>query len=152
MGRCVETHDRPDGVRVVTLNNPPVNAIGGHARQLRDAMLAIDADDSVKGVVLTGAGGPSSPAPTASSASRTGRIRRASPPPVHAIEDCNKTVVAAINGAAAGGGLEVALGCHYRIAGPKARLGLPEVNLGTIPGATGTQRLPRLAASNPRST
>ncbi|MDE0718746.1 MAG: 3-hydroxyacyl-CoA dehydrogenase NAD-binding domain-containing protein, partial [Rhodospirillaceae bacterium] len=64
---------------------------------------------------------------------------------VHAIEDCSKTVVAAVNGPAAGGGLEVALGCHYRIAGPKARLGLPEVNIGTIPGATGTQRLPRLA-------
>ena len=143
----VETRDRPDGVRVVTLNNPPVNAIGWEMRQqLRDTMRAIDADPAVKGVVLTGAGRafiagadirqfgqpnpPGAPSLTAA---------------VHAIEDCGKTVVAAVNGAAAGGGLEVALGCHYRIAGPKARLGLPEVNIGTIPGATGTQRLPRLA-------
>ena len=142
----VETRDRPDGVRVVTLNNPPVNAISSDMRrQLRDAMLAIDADASVKGVVVTGAGRafiagadirefgkPNPPgAPSLAAA-------------VHAIEDCSKTVVAAVNGAAAGGGLEVALGCHYRVAGPKARLGLPEVNLGTIPGATGTQRLPRV--------
>ena len=142
----VETRDRPDGVRVVTLNNPPVNAISSDMRrQLRDTMLAIDADASVKGVVVTGAGRafiagadirqfgvPDRPGTPSLAAA------------VHAIEDCNKTVVAAVNGAAAGGGLEVALGCHYRVAGPKARLGLPEVNLGTIPGATGTQRLPRV--------
>ena len=142
----VETRDRPDGVRVVTLNNPPVNAIGSAMRrQLRDTMLEIDADDSVKGVVLTGAGRAfiagadirefGKPNPPGAPSLTAG---------VHAVEDCSKTVVAAVNGAAAGGGLEVALGCHYRIAGPKARLGLPEVNLGTIPGATGTQRLPRL--------
>ncbi|MXY38627.1 MAG: 3-hydroxyacyl-CoA dehydrogenase [Rhodospirillaceae bacterium] len=143
----VETRDRPDGVRVVTLNNPPVNAIGWEMRQqLRDTMRAIDADPAVKGVVLTGAGRAfiagadirqfGQPNPPGTPSLTDG---------VHAIEDCSKTVVAAVNGPAAGGGLEVALGCHYRIAGPKARLGLPEVNIGTIPGATGTQRLPRLA-------
>jgi len=147
----VETRDRPDGVRVVTLNNPPVNAISSAMRrQLRDAMLEIDADDSVKGVVLTGAGRAfiagadirefGKPNPPGAPSLMAG---------VHAVEDCNKTVVAAVNGAAAGGGLEVALGCHYRVAGPKARLGLPEVNLGTIPGATGTQRLPRLTGLKP---
>ncbi len=142
----VETRDRPDGVRVVTLNNPPVNAIGAAMRQqLYDTMRAIDADPSVKGVVLTGAGR----AFIAGADIR--EFGRPNPPGapsltdgVHAVEDCSKTVVAAVNGAAAGGGLEVALGCHYRVAGPKARLGLPEVNLGTIPGATGTQRLPRV--------
>ena len=143
----VETSDRPDGVRVVTLNNPPVNAIGWEMRQqLHDTMRAIDADPAVKGVVLTGAGR----AFIAGADIR--QFGQPNPPGVpsltdgvHAIEDCSKTVVAAVNGPAAGGGLEVALGCHYRVAGPKARLGLPEVNIGTIPGATGTQRLPRLA-------
>ena len=147
----VETHDRADGVRVVTLNNPPVNAIGADMRrQLRDAMLAIDADDTVKGVVVTGAGRAFI---AGADIRQFGKPDRPDTPSltaaVHAIEDCNKTVVAAINGAAAGGGLEIALGCHYRVAGPKARLGLPEVNLGTIPGATGTQRLPRLAGLKP---
>ena len=143
----VETRDRPDGVRVVTLNNPPVNAIGWEMRQqLHDTMRAIDADPAVKGVVLTGAGR----AFIAGADIR--QFGQPNPPDVpsltdgvHAIEDCSKTVVAAVNGPAAGGGLEVALGCHYRVAGPKARLGLPEVNIGTIPGATGTQRLPRAA-------
>ncbi len=146
-GTVVRTHDRPDGVRVVTIDNPPVNAISAEVRrQLHDTMRATDADEGVKGIVLTGAGRafiagadirqfgtpdpPGTPGLTAT---------------IHAIEDCRQTVVAAIAGPAAGGGLEVALGCHYRIAGPKARLGLPEVNLGTIPGATGTQRLPRVA-------
>ena len=142
----VETQDRPDGVRVVTIDNPPVNAISAAVRtQLYDAMQAIAADGQVKGVVITGAG---------RSFIAGADIREFGHPPdpdargltetIHAVEDCGKPVVAAINGACAGGGLEIALGCHYRVAGPRALIGLPEVNLGTIPGATGTQRLPRL--------
>ena len=64
---------------------------------------------------------------------------------VDTIEDCSKPVVAAIHGTALGGGLEVALGCHYRVADPTAKLGTPEVKLGLLPGAGGTQRLPRVA-------
>ena len=64
---------------------------------------------------------------------------------VDTIEDCSKPVVAAIHGTALGGGLEVALGCHYRVAVPTAKLGMPEVKLGLLPGAGGTQRLPRVA-------
>src|SRR3954447_1757757 len=67
------------------------------------------------------------------------------PTVVDVIEACNKPVVAAIHGTALGGGLEVALGCHYRVAVPSAKLGTPEVKLGLLPGAGGTQRLPRVA-------
>ncbi len=143
----IETADRPDGVRVITINNPPVNAISAAFRtQLSAAIEAAGADDRVKAVVLTGAG-------RAFVAGADIREFGKTPPPgtptllemIHAIEDCPKTVVAGINGAAAGGGLEIALGCHYRVAAPAALIGLPEVNLGTIPGAGGTQRLPRLA-------
>ena len=143
----IETADRPDGVRVITINNAPVNAISAAFRtQMKAAVEAAGADDAVKAVVITGAGrafiagadirefGKTPPAGTPTLTEM-----------IHAIEDCPKTVVAAVNGAAAGGGLETALGCHWRVAAPRAMIGLPEVNLGTIPGATGTQRLPRVA-------
>ena len=148
MSDTIVTHaDRPDGVRVITIDNPPVNAISSAFRtEMKAAIEAAGADDAVKAVVITGAGrafiagadirefGKTPPAGTPTLTEM-----------IHAIEDCPKTVVAAINGAAAGGGLETALGCHYRVAAPRAMIGLPEVNLGTIPGATGTQRLPRVA-------
>jgi len=144
MTDVIKTADR-DGVRVITIDNAPVNAISAAVRTgLQAAIKAAEADPKVKAIVLTGAG----------RAFIAGAdIREFGKPPavgvpnlrenIAALEACTKPVVAAINGAAAGGGLEIALGCHYRVAHPKAVLGLPEVNLGTIPGATGTQRLPR---------
>ena len=148
MSDKIITHeDRPDGVRVITINNPPVNAISSAFRtEMKAAIEAAGADDGVEAIVITGAGrafiagadirefGKTPPAGTPTLTEM-----------IHAIEDCPKTVVAAVNGAAAGGGLETALGCHWRVATARAMIGLPEVNLGTIPGATGTQRLPRVA-------
>lgn len=136
---------REDGIAVISIDNPPVNALS-HA--VRDGLVrsveAADRDDSVRAIVLLCAG-------------RTfiagADIREFDQPPraphlpdlVMRIEDCRKPVIAAIHGTALGGGLEVAMGCHYRIALRGAAVGLPEVKLGLLPGATGTQRLPRLA-------
>ncbi len=144
MTDVIKTADR-DGVRIATIDNPPVNAISAAVRSgLMAAVKAAVADPAVKAIVVTGAGR----AFIAGADIR--EFGKPAPPGVPGLRDCiaaieasPKTVVAAINGAAAGGGLEIALGCHYRVAHPKAVLGVPEVNLGTIPGATGTQRLPR---------
>ena len=144
MTDVIKTADR-DGARVITIDNPPVNAVSAAVRSgLQAAIAAAVADPKVMAIVVTGAG----------RAFIAGAdIREFGRPPaqgvptlrdnIAALEASPKTVVAAINGAAAGGGLEIALGCHYRVAHPRAVLGLPEVNLGTIPGASGTQRLPR---------
>lgn len=146
MSEVIKSADRADGVRVVTVENPPVNAISAAVRQgLVDAIQAAATDDAVKAIVLTGAG------KTFIAGADIREFGQAPPPNnpnlvevIHTIEDSPKTVVAALNGAALGGGLEIALGCHYRVAAPKAPLGLPEVHLGLIPGATGTQRAPRI--------
>ncbi|KRA12871.1 3-hydroxyacyl-CoA dehydrogenase NAD-binding domain-containing protein [Acidovorax sp. Root568] len=131
-------------VLVVTIDNPPVNALGAAVRQgLLAAMLQAQADAAVAAVLLVGAG----------KAFIAGAdIREFGKPPVapilpelcRAIENLNKPVVAVLHGAALGGGLEVALSAHYRLALPAATLGLPEVNLGLLPGSGGTQRAPRL--------
>jgi 3-hydroxyacyl-CoA dehydrogenase len=145
MPEVVKTADRPGGIRVVTVDNPPVNALSHAVRTgLMKALEAALADPKVKGIVLTGAGRAfiagaeirefGTPKSTASP-----NLREV----IAAYEASAKTIAAAINGAAAGGGLELALGCHYRVAVAGAVVGLPEVNLGTIPGAGGTQRLPR---------
>jgi len=135
-----------DGVAVLTMNNPPVNGLGtavraGLARGLEEAV----ADPTVVALVLIGSG---------RMFSAGADIREFGQPPaegvpllpelIDRIEASEKPVVAAIHGVAAGGGLELALGCHGRIADPGARVGLPEVTLGIVPGAGGTQRLPRL--------
>ena len=136
---------RKDGeILVVSANNPPVNALGQAVRAgLADAVKAAASDDSIKAIVIRCDG-------------RTffagADITEFGKPPVgpglpsvcDAIEASAKPAVAAIHGTALGGGLEVALGCHYRIAVPSAKLGLPEVKLGILPGAGGTQRLPRV--------
>ena len=132
-------------VAVVTVDNPPVNALSQPVRQgLVDCIGQAEKDPGVVAIVLACAGR------TFIAGADIREFGRPPTPPhlpdvVHRIEDCSKPVVAAIHGSALGGGLEVAMGCHYRIADSKASVGLPEVKLGLLPGATGTQRLPRLA-------
>ena len=132
-----------DGILFVTVSNPPVNALSKIERQgLIDAIKAAEAAD-VRAVVIAGENGTFI-------AGADIREFDGSPLPPHlpdvtnAIEACPRPVIAAIAGAALGGGLEIALACHWRIAVANARLGLPEVTLGIVPGAGGTQRLPRL--------
>jgi 3-hydroxyacyl-CoA dehydrogenase len=135
-----------DGIAVITLQNPPVNGLGFAVRTgLRAALETATRDDSVVALVITGAGRMFS---GGADISEFGHTPPAGTPPlpdlIDAIEASEKPVVAAIHGVALGGGLEVALGCHARIASPGTRVGLPEVTLGIVPGAGGTQRLPRL--------
>ncbi|HXU66774.1 MAG TPA: 3-hydroxyacyl-CoA dehydrogenase NAD-binding domain-containing protein [Casimicrobiaceae bacterium] len=142
MGARYELKDR---VAVITLDNPPVNGLGHATRG--DAVAGIDraiADDGCDAIVITGAGRRFS----GGADIREFNTPNASAEPtlhtlIRLIEDCAKPVIAAIDGICMGGGLELALGCHYRIAGATATLALPEVKLGLLPGAGGTQRLPR---------
>ena len=133
-----------DGVALLTVDNPPVNPLSAGVRAgFVENITKAENDPDVIGLVLTGAGrsfiagadisefGTKPDGPGLDEAFKK-------------LEFCSKPVVAAINGSALGGGLETALCCNYRIAGPAAFVGLPEVNLGLLPGAGGTQRLPRL--------
>ena len=131
-------------VLIVLSNNPPVNALSTAVRQgLMDAIAEAEGDDSVNAIVIACEG---------QTFFAGADITEFGKPPqqpwlpmvVDAIENCSKPVVAAIHGTALGGGLEVALGCHYRVADPTAKLGTPEVKIGLLPGAGGTQRLPRV--------
>ena len=134
-------------VLIVLSNNPPVNALGAAVRQgLVAAIEQADADDSVKAVVIA-CEGPTFFAGADVSEFGTPKAfeQPMLPQVVDRIEGCSKPVVAAIHGTALGGGLEVALACHFRVAVPSAKLGTPEVKLGLLPGAGGTQRLPRVA-------
>jgi 3-hydroxyacyl-CoA dehydrogenase len=136
-------------VAVITINNPPVNALSpGVPEGIEKAIAEIDKDPSVKAAVLIGGGrtfiaGADINMFVQMTSGKGGRINLL--PTLLKIEDCTKPVVVAIHGNALGGGLEVAQACHYRVASPDAKVGQPEVNLGIIPGAGGTQRLPRLA-------
>jgi len=132
-------------VLIVLSNNPPVNALSTAVRQgLVDAIAQAEEDDSVNAVVIACEG---------QTFFAGADITEFGKPPqqpwlplvVDTIENCSKPVVAAIHGTALGGGLEIALGCHYRVADKSAKLGTPEVKLGLLPGAGGTQRLPRVA-------
>ncbi|KFP73292.1 Peroxisomal bifunctional enzyme, partial [Apaloderma vittatum] len=111
---------------------------------LEDGLKRADTDPSVKAVMICGENGKFSAGADIQGFSSPKRRGVALSPIVDLIERSKKPVVAAIEGVALGGGLEVALGCHYRIAHAKAWLGLPEVTIGLLPGAEGTQRLPRL--------
>ncbi|HVE02350.1 MAG TPA: 3-hydroxyacyl-CoA dehydrogenase NAD-binding domain-containing protein [Sphingomicrobium sp.] len=132
-------------VLIILSNNPPVNALSTAVRQgLVDAIAQAEEDDSVNAVVIACEG---------QTFFAGADITEFGKPPqqpwlplvVDTIENCSKPVVAAIHGTALGGGLEIALGCHYRVADKSAKLGTPEVKLGLLPGAGGTQRLPRVA-------
>ncbi|WP_114951635.1 enoyl-CoA hydratase/isomerase family protein [Sphingosinicella terrae] len=133
-----------DGVALIELDNPPVNALFDEMRDgIAAALPRLDADPKVEVVLIVSAG----------SAFCAGvDLKKTAPrsepfllhPALDAMDRLSKPLAAAINGAALGGGLELALACHYRLAGPRATLGLPEVDVGIIPGACGTQRLPRL--------
>lgn len=132
-------------IAVLTVDNPPVNALSHSVRDgLSKEMTALAADDSVKAIVIACAGRTfiaGADIREFGSAPKEPHL----PDVVNQIEAMKKPVVAAIHGTALGGGLEVALGCHYRVAVPSAKIGLPEVKLGILPGAGGTQRLPRIA-------
>src|SRR5271166_1499925 len=142
-------YENKDGIGVVTVNNPPFNAL---CREVRDRLLAAirqaEVDDSAHSIVLTGAGQSFSVGADITefdSSLKGAEINQI----CAAIEDSPKPVVAALHGASLGEGLEIALACHYRVASKDARLGLPEVKLGLLPGGGGTQRLPRLTGAKP---
>jgi 3-hydroxyacyl-CoA dehydrogenase len=142
----ISTHRHGD-ILVVASNNPPVNALGHAVREgLVKAIEEAEADDAVKAVVIVGRGQTFF---AGADISEFGTPKSFQPPMlpqvVDIIENCTKPVVAAIHGTAFGGGLEVALASHYRVALASAKLGVPEVKLGLLPGAGGTQRLPRVA-------
>jgi len=138
-------------VAVITMSNPPVNGLGLSTRQaIVDGLARADVDPAVKAIVLTGAG---------KAFSGGADIREFGSPKaiqepnllsvILAVENARKPVIAAVHSVAMGGGLELALGCHYRIAAPGCKVALPEVKLGLIPGAGGTQRLPRALGVEP---
>ena len=132
------------GILVVVNDNPPVNALSAAVRQgLVEAVKAAASDAHVKAVVIVGRGRTFF---AGADITEFGKppVGPTLPEVVDTVEASAKPVVAAIHGTALGGGLEVALGCHYRVAVPSAKLGLPEVKLGILPGAGGTQRLPRV--------
>ncbi len=133
-------------VAVITLNNPPVNGLGLATRQaFMQGLEKALADDTVKAVVVTGAGKAFS---GGADIKEFGSPKAIQEPHlvnlINALENASKPVVAALHTVAMGGGLELALGCHYRVAAPGCDVALPEVKLGLIPGAGGTQRLPRV--------
>jgi len=133
-------------IAVISLNNPPVNGLGLATRTAAiDGIRQAQEDDNVKAVVLTGAGKAFS---GGADIKEFNSPKALTEPTLHslirAVEGCSKPVVAAIHSVAMGGGLELALGCHYRVALAGAQIALPEVKLGLLPGAGGTQRLPRV--------
>jgi 3-hydroxyacyl-CoA dehydrogenase len=138
-----------NGVAVITINNPPVNALSpGVPEGLVEALDAAEKDASARAIVIIGGGKTFIAGADIKELELAASGRGSGPPEFHGIlariEDSTKPVVMAIHGTALGGGNEVAMAGHYRVAVPDAQMGQPEVNLGIIPGAEGTQRLPRL--------
>ena len=132
-------------VAVITLDNPPVNGMN-HALRTRivEGLDRAQGDSSVNAIVLTGAGGLfSGGADIREFTTPQARAEPTLPTVIAIVEASEKPVIAAIGGSCMGGGLELALGCHFRVAAPHAQIALPEVRLGLLPGAGGTQRLPR---------
>ena len=138
-------------VAVITLNNPPVNGLGYDTRKgITDGLERANADAAIKAIVITGAGKAFS---GGADIKEFGTPKALQEPNllsvILAVENSAKPVVAAMHTIAMGGGLELPLGCHYRIAAPGCKIALPEVKLGLIPGAGGTQRLPRALGVEP---
>jgi len=138
-------------VAVITLNNPPVNGMGLETRRALVAGIAqAQADAAVKAVVITGHGKAFS---GGADVREFGSPKAFQEPNllsvISCVENCSKPVVAAMHSVAMGGGLELALGCHYRVCAPGTSISMPEVKLGLIPGAGGTQRLPRALGVEP---
>ena len=137
-------------IGVITIDNPPVNALGpGVPEGIINAVTECSRDSAIKGIVLTGAGkifcGGADINEFGKLTSGKKPLEAILDPLLYALEDSAKPVVCAIHGTAFGGGMETAMACHYRVAVAGAQLGQPEVKIGLIPGAGGTQRLPRLA-------
>lgn len=133
-------------IAVITLNNPPVNGLGHATRSaVVDGVRKAQADDTIKAIVITGAGKAFS---GGADIKEFNSPKAMAEPTLHTVisvvESAAKPVVAAIHSVCMGGGLELALGCHYRVASAGAQIALPEVKLGILPGAGGTQRLPRV--------
>ncbi len=138
-------------VAVITLNNPPVNGLGYATRvAITEGLVKANADAAVKAIVITGAGKAFS---GGADIKEFGSPKAMQEPNllsvILTVENSTKPVVAAVHSVCMGGGLELALGCHYRIAAPGCNVALPEVKLGLIPGAGGTQRLPRALGVEP---
>ncbi|MDE2299956.1 MAG: enoyl-CoA hydratase/isomerase family protein, partial [Burkholderiales bacterium] len=140
------TYELRGNVAVITMNNPPVNGLGHETRLgLTNGVERAQADAAVKAIVITGAGKAFS---GGADIREFGTPKALAEPNllsvILALEASSKPVVAAIHSVCMGGGLELALGCHYRVASPGTQVALPEVKIGLIPGAGGTQRLPRV--------
>lgn len=140
------TYEVRGQVAVITLSNPPVNGLGFETRKATAAGITqAENDAAVTAIVITGAGGAFS---GGADIKEFGSPKALAEPNllslIQVVESCSKPVVAAIHSVCMGGGLELALGCHYRIAAKGTKVALPEVKLGLLPGAGGTQRLPRV--------
>ena len=135
-----------DGIAILTLDNPPVNGLGAPVRTaFKQHFEAATADPAVKALVVAGAGKMfCAGADIREFGKPEPKDAPSLPPVLDQMEAGDKPVVAAVHGVALGGGAEVALACHFRVALKSARIGLPEVTLGIIPGAGGTQRMPRI--------
>ena len=145
----VKSEDLGDGIRLLTLDNPPVNALGyATCGELVPLVEAAAADPAVSTVIFTGANGMFSGGADVNDFSTPPDGKKTIRDVIEAVERSDKTFVAAIDGNALGGGFELALACDYRVATSKSRVGLPEIKLGLLPGAGGTQRLPRLVGAN----
>ncbi|MEO7335044.1 MAG: enoyl-CoA hydratase/isomerase family protein, partial [Caldimonas sp.] len=139
------TYEVRGDVAVISLDNPPVNGLGYETRRgIADGIERASADPGVKAIVVTGAGKAFS---GGADIREFGSPKAIAEPNllslIAALEASTKPVVAAMHSVAMGGGLELALGCHYRVAASGCKIALPEVKIGLIPGAGGTQRLPR---------
>ena len=138
-------------VAIITLDNPPVNGLGLATRQgIADGMAKANADSAVKAIIITGAGKAFS---GGADIKEFGSPKAMQEPNLNSVisllENSSKPVIGAIHSVVMGGGLELALGCHYRAAAPGTSVALPEVKLGLLPGAGGTQRLPRVLGVEP---
>jgi len=140
---------KDNGIAIITINNPPVNALSpGVPEGIAEAIEQLQEDGDIQAAVLIGGGRTFVAGADIKEFGKMTAGKSRGPgllPLLLKIEDCRKSVVMAIHGTAFGGGLELAMAGHYRVAAPSAQVGQPEVKLGLIPGAAGTQRLPRLA-------